>query len=173
MSEPSRLHDAFHPFGIPASVAPPKRIASPSRRQGLGISLLDALHGSRRRQALREIDYCLHLLDEAKAGEVRQAIKEITRERPKIELRFGIGLGSFSSFAARHALSPRHIGFVSSVLAFALIIFFGFAINGGRPLSIVNILGTDLLPMATFGSVLIGSVAAGLAGFAFSAIAGS
>jgi hypothetical protein len=40
---------------------------------------------------------------------------------------------------------------------------------GLHPLSLANI----LLPVATFGSVLIGSVAAGLAGFAFSAITGS
>jgi uncharacterized membrane protein YfcA len=60
------------------------------------------------------------------------------------------------------------------ILAFALIIFVGLtAMNGLRPVSLTNMSLTDFLPVATFGSVLIGSVAAGLAGFAFSAITGS
>jgi uncharacterized membrane protein YfcA len=45
--------------------------------------------------------------------------------------------------------------------------------TGLRPVSLADISPADLLPVATFGSVLIGSVAAGLAGFAFSAITGS
>ena len=60
------------------------------------------------------------------------------------------------------------------ILAFAFIIFVGLAaMNGLRPVSLTNMSLTDFLPVATFGSVLIGSVAAGLAGFAFSAITGS
>jgi uncharacterized protein len=60
------------------------------------------------------------------------------------------------------------------ILAFALIIFVGVAaMNGLLPVSLTNMSLTDFLPVATFGSVLIGSVAAGLAGFAFSAITGS
>jgi len=59
------------------------------------------------------------------------------------------------------------------ILAFALIIVGLAAMNGLRPVSLTNMSPTDFLPVATFGSVLIGSVAAGLAGFAFSAITGS
>ena len=60
------------------------------------------------------------------------------------------------------------------ILAFAFIIFVDLAaMNGLRPVSLTNMSLTDFLPVATFGSVLIGSVAAGLAGFAFSAITGS
>jgi len=60
------------------------------------------------------------------------------------------------------------------ILAFALVIFVGLAaMTGLRPVSLADISPADLLPVATFGSVLIGSVAAGLAGFAFSAITGS
>jgi uncharacterized protein len=60
------------------------------------------------------------------------------------------------------------------IFAFALIIFVGLtAMNGLRPVSLTNMSLADFLPVATFGSVLIGSVAAGLAGFAFSAITGS
>jgi uncharacterized protein len=172
VSESSRLHVDFNNLEIPEGFALTKRISSLSRRPGSGTGLLDALHESRRRKALREIEYYRHLLDEANVGEIRQAIEG--RERPKIELRFPIGLGPFSRFAARRALPRRHIGFVSSVFTFTLIILLGLTtMNEGRPLSTVNASGIDLLPMATFGSVLIGSVAAGLAGFAFSAITGS
>jgi uncharacterized membrane protein YfcA len=179
VSELSIPHNDFNPLGTPAGVASPKQVFSLSRRQC--ASLLDALHESRRRQAAREIDYYRHLLDEAKVCEVRQAIEELTRERiPKIKLCFENGLGPFSSFTAfanRRALSYRRIGFVLGLilaLPFALIIFPGLAaLNGVRPLSVTNISATDFLSVATFGSVLIGSVAAGLAGFAFSAITGS
>ena len=92
---------------------------------------------------------------------------------PKSKLGFGKRLESFSSFIAlanRCALSHSKIGFVSA----ALIVVLGLAdMSGVLPVSVPNISGTDLLPVATFGSVLIGSVAAGLAGFAFSAITGS
>jgi hypothetical protein len=47
-------------------------------------SLLDALHESRRRQAVRAIDNYRHLLGEAKADESRRAIEEFTRERVSI-----------------------------------------------------------------------------------------
>ncbi len=91
-----------------------------SRRQSLGVSLLDALHESRRRQAAREIDYYRHLLDEPKVSEVRQGIGEITRERfPTIKLCFRNGFRSFSSFTAfanRRALSHRQSGFVSRLI---------------------------------------------------------
>jgi len=43
-------------------------------------SLLDALHESRRRQAVRAIDNYRHLLGEAKADESRCAMEEFTRE---------------------------------------------------------------------------------------------
>jgi len=58
----------------------PKRISSLSRRQGLGASLLDALHESRRRQATREIDYYRHLLDTGKAHEIQRVIEQLKRE---------------------------------------------------------------------------------------------
>jgi hypothetical protein len=38
-------------------------------------SLLDALHGSRRRQAAREIDFYSHLVDETKASEMWRTIQ--------------------------------------------------------------------------------------------------
>jgi len=47
-------------------------------------SLLDALHESRRRQALRAIDNYRHLLGEAKADESRCAMEEFTHERVSI-----------------------------------------------------------------------------------------
>src|SRR5689334_11575271 len=60
------------------------------------------------------------------------------------------------------------------VLAVALILFVSLtALNGLRPVALTHMSAADFLPMATFGSVLIGSVAAGVAGFAFSAITGS
>jgi hypothetical protein len=62
----------------------PKHVSSQPRRQGSGVSLLDALHESRRRQALRAIDDYHHLLGEAKAAEVRRATEELTRERVSI-----------------------------------------------------------------------------------------
>jgi hypothetical protein len=49
-----------------------------------GLSLLDALHESRRRQAVRAIDNYRHLLGEAEADESRRAIEEFTRERVSI-----------------------------------------------------------------------------------------
>lgn len=91
---------------------------------------------------------------------------------PKIKLFLGNGLGSFSRFTAfanQCALSLRQMR-----VSVAFIIVLGLAaVSGVLALSLPNISGTDLLPVATFGSVLIGSVAAGLAGFAFSAITGS
>jgi uncharacterized protein len=64
--------------------------------------------------------------------------------------------------------------YVKLALSFAFMLFIGFAaVAISQRLSLANISGTNLLPVATFGSVLMGSVAAGLAGFAFSAITGS
>ena len=170
MLESSTRYSDFDPLGTPASVGPPKRISSLSR-QSFGATFLDALHESRRRQAAREIDYYRDLLDETKVNEVRQFIEELERARIPIWSFCRIG----RLFANGRALSHRQIGFVSGViLAFALIIFVGLAtMTGLRPVSLADISSADLLPVATFGSVLIGSVAAGLAGFAFSAITGS
>ena len=177
MSEPSTPQSDFNPLETPAGVASPKQISSLSRWQSLGASLLDALHELRCRQASREIDHYRHLLDEAKLCEVKQALEELARERiPKNNLCLGNSLGPFSSFTAfanHRALAHRQIGFVPIVLPFALIVVLGLGAMNGVPLSIANFPGADLLPVATFGSVLIGSVAAGLAGFAFSAITGS
>ena len=50
------------------------------------LSLLDALHESRRGQAVRAIDNYRHLLGEAKADESRRAIEEFTRERVSIRI---------------------------------------------------------------------------------------
>jgi hypothetical protein len=58
----------------------PKEISSLPRHQGLGESLLDALHGSRRRQAAREIDNYRHLLDKAKVDEAQRVMEELKRE---------------------------------------------------------------------------------------------
>jgi hypothetical protein len=55
-----------------------------SRRQGSGVSPLDALHESRRHQAARAIDNYRHLLGEAEADEIRRATEEFTRERVSI-----------------------------------------------------------------------------------------
>jgi len=51
---------------------------------GSGISLLGALHESRRDQAMRGIDQYRHLLSEAEADEIRRATEEFTRERVSI-----------------------------------------------------------------------------------------
>jgi MFS family permease len=56
-----------------------------SRRQGSGVGFFDALHESRRRQALRAIDDHRHLIGKAKADEVRRATEEFTRERVSIQ----------------------------------------------------------------------------------------
>jgi hypothetical protein len=48
------------------------------------FSLLEALHESRRAQAMRAIDNYRHLLGEAKADETRRAIEEFTREHVSI-----------------------------------------------------------------------------------------
>ena len=50
------------------------------RDQRLGSSFLDALHESRRRQALREIDNYRHLLLKSTADETQRAIEELKRE---------------------------------------------------------------------------------------------
>jgi hypothetical protein len=57
-----------------------KRISS-QPQQGSCASLLDALHESRRLQAVREIAKYRHLLGAAEADEIRRAIEELTRER--------------------------------------------------------------------------------------------
>jgi hypothetical protein len=58
----------------------PKAISSLARHQGLGESLLDALHESRRRQAAREIDNYRHLLDKTKVDEAQRVMEELQRE---------------------------------------------------------------------------------------------
>jgi hypothetical protein len=62
----------------------PKKIYSQSRRQGSGVSLLDALHESRQLQAMQAIDNYRHLLGKTEADEIRDAIEEFTRERVSI-----------------------------------------------------------------------------------------
>ena len=62
-----------------------RRRSIPSRGvEGRALSLLDALHESRRGQAVRAIDSYRHLLGEAKADESRWALEEVTRERVSI-----------------------------------------------------------------------------------------
>jgi len=61
-----------------------KQLSSRLRRQYSGAGLLDALHDSRRCRALREVDNCRHLLDDAEAAEIRRAIEDLTQERVSI-----------------------------------------------------------------------------------------
>jgi hypothetical protein len=53
---------------------PTLRAPSAPRKPGFGATLLDALRESRRRQAAREIHNHRHLIDDAKARELRCAI---------------------------------------------------------------------------------------------------
>lgn len=62
----------------------PNQTSCRPQRQGAGIGLLDALHESRRCQAVRAIDNYRHLLGKAEAGEIRRAIEKFTPERVSV-----------------------------------------------------------------------------------------
>jgi hypothetical protein len=68
----------------------PQQLSSRSRCQDSGVSLLDALHESRRLQAMRAINNYRHLLGKAEADEIRRATEEFTRERVSIRSFCGV-----------------------------------------------------------------------------------
>jgi hypothetical protein len=66
--------------------------ASSPLRPKFGAAVLEALHQSRRRQAVREIDGYRHLIDDVKAGELWRAIE---RSRAEASRKKRSGTSSF------------------------------------------------------------------------------
>ena len=144
-----------------------------SPRRSLGASFLDALDRSRRCQAARAIDYYRHLFDEGKVA--NPIFADIAAQEP----RACVDACSTNCLAKTDLIANGRGAHMQAkqvflALSFAFIVFVTLvAVICLRPLFVRKHFHDRSLAGGDLRSVLIGSVAAGLAGFAFSAITGS